>query len=321
VKTSENSAGIAIKYIFHEGVHLSEEDLLPPERACVICGFAGERRPVLVLQRDPTVELRLCRCGCRSASRMPKPEVLAAYYANYYSHGNETGYTFDGSARFGAHLLSQLKLGPVRNPRILDFGGGIDAALSRSLATRLIAQGAQGVEIALVDYNADCKRDWGKIMVDSHQSLDEAGEQFDVVIASGIIEHIPYPHDTLLQLLHSLRPGGRAYFRTPAMSPVVRLAERMGIRLDFTFPAHVHDLGQAFWENVLQSLGADREFELMVSRPSIVETTFRLHPVPTVVSHIFKLPWYLLRSAYTLVGGWEAVISRSESVGQREAAL
>lgn len=241
---------------------------------------------------------------------MPKPHVLTAYYSGYYSHGNETGYTFDDSARFGPHLLRRLALGPVHNIRILDFGGGIDAALSRSLAAQLTALGAQTVTIALVDYNADCQRNWGKTTVECYPSLEEAGSDFDVVIASGIVEHIPYPHDTLLRLLHSLRPGGRAYFRTPAMSPVVRLAERLGVRLDFTFPAHVHDMGQIFWENVLRSLGADREFGLLSSRPSIVETTFRLHPLPTFVSYIFKLPWYVLRSSYTLVGGWEATFAR-----------
>lgn len=303
-----------IKQVYHQGMHLSEEELLPLERACVVCDFAGERRPVLSLQRAPRVDLLECKCGCRSASRMPKPDVLAAYYSSYYSHGNDTGYTFDESSRFGAHLLRQLKLGSVSCPRILDFGGGIAAALSRSLADELIAQGAQRVEIVLVDYNADCQRDWGQITVECCRSLDEVKDQFDIVIASGIVEHIPYPHDTLLQLLGSLRSAGRAYFRTPAMSSTVRLAERLGIRLDFTYPAHVHDLGQAFWENVLQSLGACREYHLLTSRPSIVETTFRLHPLPTVISHVFKLPWYLLRGAYTLVGGWEAVIARNESV-------
>jgi len=135
-----------------------------------------------------------------------------------------------------------------------------------------------------------------------------------VVIASGIIEHIPYPHDTLLRLMHSLRAAGRAYFRTPAMSSTVSLAGRLGIRLDFTYPAHVHDLGHVFWENVQQSLGADREYHLQLSRPSIIKTAFRLHPPRTVVSHVFKLPWYFLRGTYTLVGGWEAVIARNESI-------
>lgn len=299
-----------IKQVYHEGMHLSEEDLLPPEGACAVCGFGGERRPVLSLQENPKVELRECRCGCRSASRMPKPDVLTHYYSSYYSHGNETGHTFDESSRFGPHLFRELRLEPIEDARILDFGGGIDAALSRSLAELLIAQGAQKVHISLVDYNANVKQDWGKIMVERCPSLEEAGDGFDIVIASGIIEHIPYPREILLRLLYSLRPGGRAYFRTPAMSPVVWLAERLGIRLDFTFPAHVHDMGQSFWEQLLVSLGVDGNFSLLASKPSIVETTFRLHPVPTLMSYVFKMPWYLLGSAYTLVGGWEATIVR-----------
>jgi len=300
-----------IKQVYHQGFHLKEEDLLPPESACVVCGFSGERPSVLLLQKQPQVDLRECRCGCRTASRLPKSEVLREYYSGYYSNGNESGYTFDDRARFGQHLSRHLELAPLRNPRILDYGGGVDAALSRSLAERLTAQGAQAVEIALVDYNANCKQTWDKTTVEHYPTLEAAGEGFDVVIASGIIEHIPYPHDTLLQLLRSLRPGGRAYFRTPAMSQLVRLAGRLGIQLDFTFPVHVHDMGQMFWENLLTSLAVDREFSLLLSRPSIVETTLRMHPIPTLAAYFFKLPWYFLRNAYTLVGGWEAAFVRN----------
>src|SRR5579863_5433196 len=172
-----------IKQVYHQGVLLYENDLLPPETSCAICGFSGHRRPVLLLQRDPRVELLQCICGCRSASRMPKDEVLTTYYSGYYSHGNETGYTFDDSRRFGPHLLRQFALGPVQHARILDFGGGIDAALSRSLADELIAKGTQGVEIGLVDYNAKSRRNWGKTTVECYSSLEKAGNNFDVVIA------------------------------------------------------------------------------------------------------------------------------------------
>jgi hypothetical protein len=295
--------------IHQKGVHLSENELRPEEAACPICAYAGNRRPVIALQRNPLVNLLACRCGCMSASRMPQPNVLSDYYGRYYDATGGTA-TFDGSDRFARHLFRQLSDAPKNDLRILDFGGGVDATISRSLARQFTERGTRRVEIALVDYNASCQRDWGAATVDCYRSLQEAGDGFDIVIASAVVEHIAYPRDTILGLLNSLCEHGRAYFRTPNVASIVQLAGRFGVHIDFTYPAHLHDMGQAFWENLPASLGLERDFSLIRSRPSIAETEFGAHPSRTVISHAFKLPWLLLRRRYTMVGGWEAVIAR-----------
>ena len=69
------------------------------------------------------MDLLACGCGCYSASRMPKPEVLEDYYCRYYDKTEETA-TFEGSARFGAHLYGMLQSTQRSAMRILDFGGG-----------------------------------------------------------------------------------------------------------------------------------------------------------------------------------------------------
>ena len=240
---------------------------------------------------------------------MPREEVLAEYYGHYYADLQGTA-TFDGSDRFSRHLFHVLGVTPTSTMRILDFGGGIDATLSRSLARQFVQRGTSRVEVALVDLNASCPRDWGGgITVDCYQNLSDCAEGFDVVIASAIVEHIPYPCEIILGLLNSLRPGGRAYFRTPVMSSIVQLAARLGVKIDFTYPAHVHDMGQPFWENLLATLDVPG-FKLIRSRPSIVETEFAAHPSRTVVAHLMKLPWVALRQHYSMVGGWEAVFAR-----------
>jgi hypothetical protein len=295
--------------VHQRGVHLSENELLPEDGACPICTYTGYRRQVIALQRDPTVYLLACRCGCMSSSRMPQSTVLSDYYSRYYSETGGTA-TFDGSDRFARHLFRLLSDAPKNCLRILDFGGGVDAAISKSLARRFKERGTRSVEIALVDYNASCQRDWDVATVDCYRSLQEAGEGFDLVIASAIVEHIPYPRDTILGLLNSLRARGRAYFRTPTVASIIQLAGRFGVDIDFTYPAHLHDMGQAFWENLPASLGLERDFSLIWSRPSITETEFGKHPSRTAIAHAFKLPWLLLRNRYTMVGGWEAVITR-----------
>ena len=299
-----------LKPVHHQGAQLSEQELLPEETVCPLCNYEGKRRPVITLQESPQVRLLACRCGCRSASRMPRPEVLRDYYARYYAAIDGTA-TFDGSDRFARHLFRSLGVTPKSSLRILDFGGGVDATISRSLARQFTANGTDRVEISLVDYNASCQRDWGAVTVNCYQNVQEAGGEFDVVIASAIMEHIPYPRDILISLLNSLGTQGRAYFRTPSMSSIVKLAARFGVYIDFTNPAHVHDMGQAFWENVLPSLGASNNFSLIRSRPAIVETAFRVHPSRTAVAYALKAPWWLLRGSYSMVGGWEGVIARA----------
>jgi hypothetical protein len=296
--------------VHQKGVHLSENELLPEEAACPVCAYTGNRRPMFALQRDPTVYLLECRCGCMSASRMPQPKVLSDYYSRYYAATGDSA-TFDGSDRFARHLFRVLSDAPKNDLRILDFGGGVDATISRSLARQFKERGTRRVEIALVDYNASCQRDWEAATVECYRTLQEAGDGFDLVIASAVVEHIPYPRDTIVGLLKSLCAHGRAYFRTPTVASIVQLAGRFGVHIDFTYPAHLHDMGQAFWENLPASLGLDGDFSLIRSRPSIAETEFGKHPSRTAIAHAFKFPWLLLRNRYTMVGGWEAVIARA----------
>jgi hypothetical protein len=241
---------------------------------------------------------------------MPKPEVLEDYYCRYYDKTEETA-TFDGSDRFGAHLYGMLQSSQRSAMRILDFGGGVDAMLSRSVAREFIGRGAERIEIALVDRSASCPRDWGAITVDCYQELQAEVQEFDIVVASAVIEHIPSPRSVLMTLLNSLRAGGGIYFRTPAVSSLIRLISRFGMHMDFQYPEHVHDMGQAFWEGLIASLGMTDSFSMVKSQPSIVQEDFRTHPLRAALAHAMKSPWYFFRSRYTMVGGWEAVIVRN----------
>jgi 2-polyprenyl-3-methyl-5-hydroxy-6-metoxy-1,4-benzoquinol methylase len=298
---------------------LSEQELLLEDQRCPLCACPGERPPVMVVQENPRVSLLACGCGCISASRMPKPEYLRDYYRRYYSKGmdgSKGGFrfpvNFDGSHRLACHLFRCLDVPAKKRLRILDFGGGVDAAVSRALARSFVERGTRQVEIALVDYNASCSQDGGAVAVNSYPDLESAGGGFDAVIASAILEHIPYPREIIRGLLNSMAPGSRAYFRTPSMTPVIKLASRFGVHIDFTYPNHVHDMGQAFWENLLVGMGGDG-FTLFRSRPALVEADFRAHPARAAISFLFKCPWFLLRSRYRMVGGWEAIIARAHS--------
>jgi len=293
----------------HKGIHLNEDQLLPPNTACPLCLREGIRQSVLTLQDNPRVDLVACECGCYSASRMPKPEVLEDYYRRYYDNTGETA-TFHGAQRFGVHLYGMLQSSQRSAMRILDFGGGVDATLSRAVAREFVRKGTERVEIALIDRSASCPHDWGAITVDCYRELPPAAQDFDIVIASAVIEHIPSPRSVLIVLLNALRAGGGIYFRTPVVSSLIRLTSRFGLPMDFQYPEHLHDMGQAFWEQLIDCLRLTDSFSIVKSQPSIVQEDFRTHPLRAALAHAMKSPWYLFRSRYTMVGGWEAVIIR-----------
>ncbi len=298
--------------LFHRSVHLSEQDLLAPSICCPFCASI-ERTPIAVLQKEPEVALLYCRtCHAASASRMPKPEALEKYYSHYYDDKEEK-ITLDTPDRMASHIVRYARplMGDLAEQHVclLDYGGG-DGSISIGIARKLLDLGAGKVDIALLDYDRSTKESSGqRIQISRPADIAQIAEQsMDLVIASAVIEHIPEPRDVLAKLLTSLKPGGVFYARTPYVSPLSRLAKVANSSFDFTYPAHVHDLGARFWNNVVNILPLTGEYQVLRSTPSIVETTFRQHFLRTLAAHVLKMPGYVFKETYGLVGGWEVFI-------------
>lgn len=305
---------------FHRGEHVDEKDLLPKVPGCPFCG-SKQTKELTELQSDPQVLLMRCEtCLCCSASRIPTTACLDAYYAKYYQGPkrpqDEGKVTFEQFKRFAAHLTdifygsdSVRQHGQKMQLKILDFGGG-DGSLALAVASLALKSGAKRVEIVVVDYNPSlCKPDNPKITLSRHDDLEQlpSGEVFDLVIASAVLEHLPFPQSILFRLLSLVACDGHFYARTPYMEPIVSLAATFGKAIDFTFPGHIHDMGQPFWESVFE--GND-EFNLIVSQPSLVETSVWSNPVRTIVAYALKAPWLVLGKNWRFVGGWEVGVQR-----------
>ena len=181
------------------------------------------------------------------------------------------------------------------------------------IAGLILAGGSSKVHIDLVDYNSNLSRtESAGVTVEPHETLAAVkGKQFNLVLASAVLEHIPSPRPVLVDLLSKLAPGGVFYARTPSVSPILRILQFLKLPYDFTFPGHIHDLGQEFWEKVPRSVEAEAgPLRVISSRPSVVETSFSHNAIRTIAAYALKSPWYLLGSSYRLVGGWEVVFQR-----------
>ena len=301
--------------VFHRSVHLDESRLEPLDLNCPFCSSTN-RQPVYILQKTPEVLLLQCNsCHAISASRIPTDEALTKYYSGYYdssaSQVDAKQVTLDNPERL-AKKMADMCTHCQNNTSvsILDFGGG-DGTISHLTAMQLIRRGVGQVKITVVDFGEKVVRPQdSRITINRVSSLTDIQNLYGFVIASAVIEHHPRPRLLLRDLLQRMDKGGLFYVRTPSIFPVMKLLQPVGVRVDYTYPAHIHDLGQKFWENFFTEARAG-EFHILKSRPSIVATTIYKHFLNTLAAHLFKAPWYLFGKSYKYVGGWEVFVRKN----------
>lgn len=136
----------------------------------------------------------------------------ASYSAPYESHG----WLDSGPQDYHAYLVPKvLSLIPPNTRRIVDIGCG-NGYLAGLLADR-------GFDVIGIEPSADGIAQaraahptvrFEELPVDSELGA-RIGEDFDVVIATEVIEHLPAPRTLLRAGLQLLRPGGRMLISTP----------------------------------------------------------------------------------------------------------
>ncbi len=291
--------------------------------ACPICESVLPRKEFALIQKEPAIGLLKCKsCKAASVSRNPKPEVLDQYYAQYrYDGGQDNSQvTFQGASRFAKHLMKMLEKNiTVGNSlRILDFGGG-DGALAIALSKLF-----KNVEIVItvVDYErvSSDQELPHNVSIRHIRELEKATDLNDIVLASAVMEHIPKPGKVFKDLVDRTKVGGCIYVRTPFIGPQMKLlhcidkllGSSLSTKRGFGFPAHMHDMGPAFWIQVGDSLGLP--VKTIISQPSIPQLQLSTRFLRALASYAFKLPAYIeVRLGHKIPwwgfsGGWEAVL-------------
>jgi 2-polyprenyl-3-methyl-5-hydroxy-6-metoxy-1,4-benzoquinol methylase len=135
------------------------------------------------------------------------------------------------------HVISEKKL----HGAVLDYGAGVGHLSRRLLAldrfTSITGADLMGCPADLVDHIR-----W--VRQDLSEALPNRNEEFDLVIAAEIIEHLENPRFTLREIFRVLRAGGWAVITTPNNESLRALLALM-LRGHFVafgdtcYPAHI----------------------------------------------------------------------------------
>ena len=233
---------------------------------CPICSSRGASAPFW-----KTPRFHQCRrCGLIFRYPFPTTAALSYLYTTSWlspdENKAETGATEVNSARSLVKFLTR-SIGSTNlsGKRILDFGAGRGAM---TLALR--QKGAQVVAVEPFGY--ECL---AKLGVPTYRDLTELPREarFDGIVSLEVLEHLPEPRRTLLDLHRHLEPGGWLFVTTPnaAGIPAKLRGERWR---EAVRPGHV----LFFTPLTLKSLLLETGFRRVERPRSPVRYTGRMQP-------------------------------------------
>lgn len=293
--------------------NIEESDLIKNEK----CGFCESTEFISLQQyfQKPDIHFVKCKnCGAVTYDKQFSQAALDKMYSNYEYHSEDEvqSVTFYGSERFAKHISKYVDFAEKDKVKILDFGGG-DGALAYFTALQLKKRNPKMIiEILVVDYcNSLYKSDRSDGITMRHDfPLSKVEEEFDLIIASAIIEHLPKPAEEVKKLFTLLTGGGYIYFRTPYVYPLWRDLRRFGITYKTLYPQHIWDLGGGWYDGLVSYVKYEKEdIHLILSKPSIVEESFKINFWIALASYVLKAPWYICHK-WPYTGGWEAIYKK-----------
>jgi 2-polyprenyl-3-methyl-5-hydroxy-6-metoxy-1,4-benzoquinol methylase len=273
------------------------------------------------LSNRPLPDITIFTCtNCHIGFFNPQPteKFLKEFYTGYFMGDTSRRKKITRTrkidhTRLVSHLTKYLgNLSPRETVRILDFGGG-DGAVSQCLGQYLLSSGiAKKINITVVDYHTVTDINENSISQHSFETLDliPLSDEFDIVIASAILEHLKNPRAIISLLLQKMAEQGIFYARTPYTFPFYKGFKKFGITFGMPYPAHLFDMGSYFWSDLLKTLNLSSDFRMKESHTSLVHAEFRKNPLLNILTHLVKLPSYIVGKWYPYSGGWEVVIER-----------
>lgn len=248
-------------------------------KECVLCGESEFEHFETIVDKMYTIVYEMCTL-CGLVRQWPR---LSDMESEWYNNNNyrEARTTISIEAYEKLRAESQLNLlrdeiGPPGS--ILDFGCSSGALLSR-LKGYWSSTETAGIEPIRKMAAVAMKK--GHDVVHNAWDLD-ARRKFDLITASHVLEHLPYPSQALYVLKNFCRPEGRLFVEVPNMIDDIAL-EKVHLHA-FTEDTLVALLDRTGWETVwLKKHGAPKHRKLhsylsVLARP---KTDYYIKRLPT----------------------------------------
>jgi 2-polyprenyl-3-methyl-5-hydroxy-6-metoxy-1,4-benzoquinol methylase len=227
---------------------------------CLTCGGCSPRL-LYALADDGHARIVVCRtCDLVQLEKLPTPEELDDLYARGYfeGRGDESGYAEYGEqeeeylATFGQDVLRIKTL--MSEGSVLDVGCGYGYFLRSAQAAGF---DAYGVDRSPEGVREAEKHAPGRVFEGTIESVTAlADQQFDVIFASHLIEHILEPRSFLLQMVRHLTEDGILVLVTPNIkSWLARISGRRWV--SFKIPEHVAYYDPKTMRHLLEGVGLE----------------------------------------------------------------
>ncbi len=164
--------------------------------------------------RGQLVDVRSC-AGCGLARTHPPPDVTRLESSIYQSQDDFIirQVHFARTCAYQDSLLSAMReLVAAASPRLLDVGCSVGALLVQARKRGFDVAGIELNALAAAHAREAFGLDVRSCMLDE---LHAAGERFDLITLTQVVEHLPRPQDVLETAARMLRPGGAIIVEVP----------------------------------------------------------------------------------------------------------
>jgi len=221
--------------------------------SCPLCADGAAKRRH---QEGDYVMVRCLRCGFIYQNPRPSEAERLDSYQQYLPQAAKEieawGRMVEPVFKKGADLIERT----IPPGRILDVGTGYGffLALMQSRGWEIM-----GLEVSPTGAHYGRRR-WGlSILPQPWEQTSFPEEEFDVVTAFYVIEHLPDPVAFLREVHRILRPGGVIVVRYPHTTPIKDILSLMRIQNDlYHLPFHLSDFSPRTMRTALGKAGFER---------------------------------------------------------------